>query len=107
MPSGAARSGWPSAIVALGAVALVAFDALFETFHEVLFPAGSYDFDPATERLVQFFPFQFWQDTAIVVGVAIVAACAVVAAAAGPRARRARVRATAASDLAMAAGTNQ
>ena len=99
--------GLAAAIVALGAVALVAFDALFETFHEVLFPAGSYDFDPATERLVQLFPFQFWQDTAIVVGLAIVAVCAVVAAAAGPRARRARVRATAASDLAMAAGTNQ
>ena len=59
---------------------MVAFDALFETFHEVLFPAGSYTFDPATERLVQLFPFQFWQETAIVVGVVIVAGCALVAA---------------------------
>ena len=71
-------------VVALGGVALVAFDALFEAFHEVLFPAGSYDFDPATERLVQLFPFQFWQETAIVVGVVIVAGCAIVAAVAGP-----------------------
>jgi integral membrane protein (TIGR01906 family) len=77
------------AVVALGIVALVAFDALFETFHEVLFPAGSYDFDPATERLVQLFPFQFWQETAIVVGVLIVAGCVAVAAIAGPRARQA------------------
>ena len=66
-------------IVGLGVVALVAFDSLFEVFHEVLFPAGSYDFDPATERLVQLFPFQFWQDSAIAVGVVIVAIAGVVA----------------------------
>ncbi len=66
-------------VVALGAVALVAFDSLFETFHELLFPAGSYDFDPRTDRLVQLFPFQFWQDSAIVVGVVIVALCVAVA----------------------------
>jgi integral membrane protein (TIGR01906 family) len=76
-------------VVALGAVAFVAFDALFEAFHEVLFPAGSYTFDPATERLVQLFPFQFWQETAIVVGVLIIACCAVVAVLAGPRVPRA------------------
>jgi uncharacterized membrane protein len=51
---------------------LVAFDALFELFHQVFFPAGSYTFDPATERLVQLFPFQFWDDTALVLGVVIV-----------------------------------
>ncbi|MBI3749288.1 MAG: DUF1461 domain-containing protein [Chloroflexi bacterium] len=96
-------SGLAVAIVALGAVALVAFDALFEAFHEVLFPAGSYDFDPATERLVQLFPFQFWQETAIVVGVVIVAGCVVVAAAAGPRARRALRRAAPPPALAPAA----
>jgi integral membrane protein (TIGR01906 family) len=94
--------GLAVAIVALGAVALIAFDALFEAFHAVLFPAGSYDFDPATERLVQLFPFQFWQETAIVVGVVIVACCAVVAAIAGPRARRADERAATAPALAAA-----
>jgi integral membrane protein (TIGR01906 family) len=60
-------------VVALGAVALVAFDSLFETFHEVFFPAGSYTFDPRTDRLVQLFPFQFWQETAIVVGIVVIA----------------------------------
>ena len=79
-------AGLAVAVVALGAVALVAFDALFEAFHRVLFPAGSYDFDPATERLVQLFPFQFWQESAIVVGIVILALCALVAAFAGPRA---------------------
>ena len=67
------------AVVSLGIVALVAFDTLFAMFHEVLFPAGSYDFDPATERLVQLFPFQFWQESAIVVGIVIIAISAVVA----------------------------
>jgi integral membrane protein (TIGR01906 family) len=56
------------ALVAAGAVAFVAFDALFEIFHRLLFPGGSYTFDPRTERLVQLFPFQFWQDSAIAVG---------------------------------------
>jgi integral membrane protein (TIGR01906 family) len=75
-------------VVGLGIVALVAFDTLFEVFHEVLFPAGSYDFDPATERLVQLFPFQFWQESAIAVGIAIIAISAVVGVVAhGPASR--------------------
>jgi integral membrane protein (TIGR01906 family) len=98
--------GLAVAIVALGGVALVAFDALFEAFHELLFPAGSYDFDPATERLVQLFPFQFWQETAIVVGVVILAGCAVVAALAGPRGRLVQPGGAGAGELAAARGTN-
>jgi integral membrane protein (TIGR01906 family) len=73
-------------IVILGVVALVAFDALFELFHSAFFPAGSYTFDPATERLVQLFPFQFWQETTIVVGTVIVALALAVANIAGRRA---------------------
>lgn len=64
--------GLASAIVVIGVVALVAFDVLFEFFHRLLFPAGSYTFDPATQRLVQLFPFQFWEETAVVVGVVII-----------------------------------
>jgi integral membrane protein (TIGR01906 family) len=78
--------GLTTAVVGLGIVALVAFDALFELFHQVFFPAGSYTFDPATERLTQFFPFQFWQETAFVVGIVIVAVALVVALLAGRRA---------------------
>jgi integral membrane protein (TIGR01906 family) len=78
--------GLTGAVIALGAVALVAFDALFELFHQVFFPAGSYTFDPATERLVQLFPFQFWDDTALVLGVVIVAIALGVAVVAGRRA---------------------
>lgn len=66
------------AVIGLGAVALLAFDVLFEGFHRLLFAGGSYTFDPASERLVQLFPFRFWQETAIVVGAVIVLACVAV-----------------------------
>jgi integral membrane protein (TIGR01906 family) len=75
-------------VVALGAVALVAFDQLFETFHEIFFPAGSYEFDPRTDRLVQLFPFRFWDETAMVVGAVIIALALVIAVVAGRRARQ-------------------
>ncbi len=86
-------------VVIAGAVGLVAFDQLFEVFHEIFFPAGSYLFDPATDRLVQLFPFQFWQETAMVVGAVIVAAALATAVVAGRRTGRTGVTATA-SDLA-------
>ena len=75
-------------VVVVGVVALVAFDQLFELFHRIFFPAGSYLFDPATDRLVQLFPFQFWEDTAIVVGVVIIAIALIVAVVAGRRTKR-------------------
>jgi integral membrane protein (TIGR01906 family) len=72
-------------LVVLAGVAFVAFDALFETFHRLLFPSGSYDFDPRTERLVQIFPFDFWQDSAIAVGAVAIVLALVVAAVAHRR----------------------
>jgi len=76
--------------VILGGVALVAFDQLFEAFHRVFFPAGSYLFDPATERLVQLFPFQFWQATAMAVGAVIISLALLSAWLAGRRGTAAR-----------------
>ena len=76
------------AIVASGLVATVAFDALFEIFHELFFPAGSFTFDPRTDRLVQLFPFSFWSETTIVLGGLIVVLAAGLAVLAGRRARR-------------------
>ena len=80
--------------VALGVVGLVAFDQLFEAFHEIFFPAGSFLFDPSADKLVQLFPFDFWQETALVVGAAIIVVSLVVAAVAGRRAARAGERTT-------------
>jgi integral membrane protein (TIGR01906 family) len=82
------RSGAIGLIVGLvlvGGFAFIAFDVLFEVFHQLLFPGGSYTFDPATERLVQLFPFQFWQETAIALGVAAIVVAAIVAAVAHRR----------------------
>jgi uncharacterized membrane protein len=41
--------------------------------HRVFFQAGSYTFDPRTDRLVQLFPDQFWFESAMALGVAVVA----------------------------------
>jgi len=65
-------------VVGLGLVATVAFDALFELLHRLLFPGGTYLFDPRTERLVQLFPFAFWFETSILLaGTIVVLAVAV------------------------------
>lgn len=77
--------GLGAAVVGLGVFALVAFELLFEIFHRVFFAAGTYTFDPRTERLVQLFPFRFWQETATAVGVVIVVLSAIVAILAGRR----------------------
>ncbi len=81
-----------AALVVGGVVSFVAFDALFETFHRIFFAGGSYTFDPATERLVQLFPFRFWQETAIVVGAVCIVVAGIVAAVASVRASAARHR---------------
>jgi integral membrane protein (TIGR01906 family) len=54
-------------ILAIGG--LVAFGPLFELFHRVFFPGGNYAFDPRTQRLVQLYPFAFWQIAAAAYGV--------------------------------------
>jgi integral membrane protein (TIGR01906 family) len=79
-------------IVVAGVVAAVAFDQLFSIFHQLFFPAGSFTFDPRTDRLVQLFPFEFWSETTIVLGVVIVVAAAILSVAARRLARRAERR---------------
>lgn len=80
--------GLVAALAIAGATALVAFEALFEVFHRLFFAGGTYTFDPGTERLVQLFPFQFWQETAIAVGVVAALVALLVAAVAHARSRR-------------------
>lgn len=48
-------------ILVLGMASLLAFGTVFTLFHEIFFPGGNYSFDPATQRLVQLYPFRFWQ----------------------------------------------
>ncbi|HEX8026525.1 MAG TPA: DUF1461 domain-containing protein, partial [Candidatus Limnocylindrales bacterium] len=61
-------AGLAVVLAALGAISLVAFDAAFEVFHELFFAKGTYSFDPATSRLIQLFPDQFWSDTTLALG---------------------------------------
>jgi integral membrane protein (TIGR01906 family) len=85
----AARVGARWLIVTLavgGVISFVAFETLFEVFHRIFFAGGSYTFDPATERLVQLFPFRFWQETAIAVGAVCIVLAAIVAVIAARRA---------------------
>jgi integral membrane protein (TIGR01906 family) len=60
------------ATVALGIAGVMFFDTAFEVFHELFFPAGSFLFDPSTERLVQLFPESFWVESTIAVGIVVV-----------------------------------
>ncbi|MFL5686980.1 MAG: TIGR01906 family membrane protein [Chloroflexota bacterium] len=71
--------GLIASLIVGGVIAFFAFDALFETFHRIFFSSGSYAFDPTTDRLVQLFPFQFWNETAIAVGVVSIVIALVVA----------------------------
>lgn len=47
------------ALIAAAAFAL-AFDATFAFFHGLFFAAGTWTFNPATDRLVQLYPERFW-----------------------------------------------
>ncbi len=49
--------------IAVGTAFILFFDTAFTLFHEIFFAAGSWTFDPATDRLVQLFPYQFWTET--------------------------------------------
>lgn len=82
--SGGAKALAVSIVVA-GAFAVLAFDAAFEVFHRLFFSSGSYTFDPSTDRLVQLFPYAFWSEIAIAVGVVVLAAAILTAWLAGRR----------------------
>jgi integral membrane protein (TIGR01906 family) len=55
--------------IAVGSAFLLFFDTAFTLFHELFFAAGTWTFDPATDRLVQLFPYQFWTETSIAIAV--------------------------------------
>jgi integral membrane protein (TIGR01906 family) len=86
----AVRAG---ALLAIGVVAvagtlsLLFFDQAFELMHRLFFESGTYTFDPRTDRLVQLFPDQFWFESGVALGVAVVVVAAIVATVAGRLAR--------------------
>ena len=76
-----------------GALAVLFFDAAFTLFHDLFFPPGTWTFDPATERLVQLFPYRFWVETSVGVGVVVIALAALLAWVGRRRAAAAEARA--------------
>ena len=63
-----------AAVVLVGGIAgVLLFDAAFTLFHQLFFPGGNWQFDPATDRLVQLFPQSFWVESSIAVGVVVIA----------------------------------
>jgi integral membrane protein (TIGR01906 family) len=62
------------AVVIVGALFALFFDAMFDVFHRLFFANGSYTFDPREERLVQLFPEDFWSETSIALAVVILIA---------------------------------
>ena len=72
---GAVLLGAGAALV--GGAFLFAFDATFTAAHQLLFPAGTWTFNPATDRLVQLYPETFWVAAAIGFCAVLVATAAV------------------------------
>ena len=63
-----------AAILAVGAVVVgvafaLVFDQAFTLFHGLFFASGTWSFDPATDRLVQLFPYDFWTETSVAIAV--------------------------------------
>ena len=85
-----AGSGKAVAMVTVvgGVAGMVFFDLAFELFHRLFFPAGTYLFDPRTDRLVQLFPEQFWVETTIGVGIVVIVLSIALSVLAGRRAAR-------------------
>ena len=55
--------------IAVGTAFLLFFDTAFTIFHQLFFAAGTWAFDPASDRLVQLFPYQFWTETSVAIAV--------------------------------------
>jgi integral membrane protein (TIGR01906 family) len=55
--------------IAVGISFFLLFDTAFALFHQLFFAEGTWTFDPATDRLVQLFPYQFWTETSVAIAV--------------------------------------
>jgi len=76
--------------VVIGGAFLLFFDSAFTLFHQLFFAEGTWSFDPATDRLVQLFPYQFWTETSVAIAVVGLGLTLGVWAVARPRAQRGR-----------------
>ncbi len=76
----AVRTGAVAFAVVFAAVGLffaVAFDTAFTLFHEIFFPQGNWEFNAATEKMVQLYPTPFWEIISMTLAALILVLCAV------------------------------
>ena len=59
-----------ASVIIVGLVSLVAFDPLFTLFHRLGFRNDFWQLDPRTDFLVRLYPFGFWQDVTVLIGLA-------------------------------------
>ncbi len=62
---------------AVGLFFAVAFDTAFTLFHEIFFPQGNWEFNAATEKMVQLYPTPFWEIISMTLAALILVLCAV------------------------------
>lgn len=56
-------------VVVIGVAFALVFEQAFTIFHDLFFASGTWNFDPATDRLVQLFPDEFWTETSVAIAV--------------------------------------
>jgi integral membrane protein (TIGR01906 family) len=76
-------------VAALAVAAALAFEAVFQLFHEVFFPQGNFLFPPNSNLLI-LYPEPYWYGVTLRIGAACIVLMAIVALAATATLRRAR-----------------
>jgi integral membrane protein (TIGR01906 family) len=54
-------AGAAGLVAAVGVAAALAFEPMFQLFHQLFFPQGNFLFDPATSNLIRLYPEWYWQ----------------------------------------------
>jgi integral membrane protein (TIGR01906 family) len=57
-------------VLVVGFISLVAFGPLFTAFHQLAFTNDFWLLDPRTDYLLKLFPFGFWRDMTLLIGLA-------------------------------------
>ena len=64
------------AFAVVGLFFAVAFNTAFTLFHEIFFPEGNWEFNPATAKMVQLYPTPFWEIISMTLAALVLVLCA-------------------------------
>jgi integral membrane protein (TIGR01906 family) len=67
-------------VLAVGVFAVIGFEDLWRQFHLLSFSNDLWELDPRTDRLIQMFPVDFWQESTFILAAITAAEMAVLAA---------------------------